>query len=78
MSHFETRGLECIFLKMNFLKNTNSKIFILAKNGARDLLLVSFCRELYRVSPRALYSKTDKMGPFQMDAHIYYIQGYKL
>ena len=37
------------FLKINFFNSTNSNAHNSAENKARDLLLVSFCREFYLV-----------------------------
>ena len=46
-----------IFLKINFFNSTTSNVHNSAKNKARDLLLVSFCREFYLVWPHGLNSK---------------------
>ena len=43
------QNFKCIFLKINFFNNTNINAHNSAKNKARDLLLVSFCREFYLV-----------------------------
>ena len=51
------QNFKCIFPKINFFNSTNSNAHNSAKNKARDLLLVSFCREFYLVLPPGLNSK---------------------
>jgi len=51
------QNFKCIFLKINFFKSTTLNVHNSAKNRARDLLLVSFCREFYLVWPPGLNSK---------------------
>jgi len=46
-----------IFLKFNFFNTTTSNAHNSANNGARDLLLVSFCREFYPVCHPGINSK---------------------
>jgi len=51
------QNFKCIFLKINFFNTTTSNAHNSAENNARDLLLVSFCREFYLVLPSGLNSK---------------------
>ena len=64
------QNLKCIFLKINFFNNT-SNAHNSAKNKARDLLWVSFCREFYLVWARGLNSKPTTRHLF-MRMHTYY------
>ena len=43
------QNFKCIFLKINFFNSTTLNAHNSVKNRARDLLLVSFCRESYLV-----------------------------
>ena len=43
------QNFKCIFLKINFFNSTSLNAHNSVKNKARDLLLVSFCREFYLV-----------------------------
>jgi len=51
------QNFKCIFLKINFFNSTTLNAYNSAKNGARDLLLVSFFGEFYLVWPPGINSK---------------------
>jgi len=51
------QDFKCIFLEINFFNSTTSNAHNSAKNKARDLLQVSFCREFYLVWLPGLNSK---------------------
>ena len=58
------QNFKCIFLNINFFNSTTSNAHNSAKNKARDLLLISFCREFHLVLPSGLNSKPTTWYPF--------------